>query len=383
MKTAPRIDRQGRVALAVVIAGYLAVTVAESILAPLFPSITEELGVDLSTVGLAFGSLTGSIAVGNLVGGWVLARYGARPGLLLSLVLAGGGCVLAALASEGNAFVWAQVAIGAGTGIFFAPGIQLIGRATPAERRGMAMGIFGVAFSGGLAVAALLAALGAQTQWRIAFWVAAAMCAAGIVVSILPVLPELTSATGPGRRLDPRLFVPVAVGSVGTLSQYGTVGFLALFAVSAWHLSAAAAALMIAVSRVVSVGSKLIVGYGSDRWGAGPTLSALAITLGLTGLVWTLAPEPTVAIPAAVVFAAAVSGLFPVANLVAYRDFGDRGAMLGLYRSAHIGVGALGAWLMGVAAAQVGLTATLRLTAAIPFVLLLLTRRLTPAAAPT
>lgn len=380
MKTTGTLDRAARVALAVVIAGYLAVTVAESILAPLFPSVTEELGIDLGMVGVAFGALTGSIAVGNLAGGWTLARFGPKPALLASLALAAVGAAVAALAADARAFVLAQTAIGAGTGIFFAPGIHLIGRVTPANRRGMAMGIFGVAFSGGLAIAALLAAVGATTGWRVAFWVAAATCAAGAVMAVLAPLPEHVPSSQSGRRLEPALVVPVTVGSVGTVSQYGTVGFMAIFAVSAWGLTPAAAALMIAVSRVLSVAGKLVVGYSSDRWGAARTLTTLAICLGATGIVWTVLPGPAVAIPAAVVYAAAVSGLFPISNLLAYRDFGDRGGMLGIYRSAHIGVGALGAWLIGAAATDVGLGTTLKVSAALPIVLVLLARKVAPVA---
>lgn len=378
MNTAGAVELSDRVALAVVISGYLAVTVAESILAPMFPSVTDELGIDLGTVGVAFGSLTGSIAVGNLVGGWTLARLGPKPALLASLLLAAIGSAASALATDGRAFVIAQTALGAGTGIFFAPGIHLIGRVTPTDRRGLAMGVFGVAFSLGLAVAAVLAALGAKTGWRVAFWTAAVTCLAGALMAAIASLPGHIPSAPSGRRLGPALLIPVTVGSVGTVSQYGTVGFLALFAVSAWGMSAAAAALMIAVSRVISVPGKLVVGYGSDRWGASRTLTALAICLAATGILWTVVPGQAVAIPAAVIYAAAVSGLFPIANLLAYRDFGDQGAMLGVYRSAHIGLGALGAWVIGVAATDVGLGTTLRVSAAVPLLLVFVARKFGP-----
>jgi predicted MFS family arabinose efflux permease len=373
---------QRRFALIVVTAGYLAVTVAESILAPLFPSVTDELGIGLDTAGMALAFLSGSIAVGNLIGGWILSRFGPRAGLVVSLVLTAAGSAWAALATDGRSFVTAQTLIGGGAGVFFAPGILLVGRTAAPGRRGFAMGLFGVAFSGGLAIAALLAALGATTGWRVAFWVAALICLLGmgaaLVVSLPPTAPESVKRRW---RFDPTLAKPVAVGAVGTLSQYGTVGFMALFAVSAWGLSPAGAALVIAAGRVLSVPGKLVVGSGSDKWGTRATLIVLTACLVVTGVLWTFVPATLVAIPAAIAFSAAVSGLFPIANVLALEGFEDQGTMLGVFRSAHIALGAVGAWLIGVAAAEVGLGPTLRVSAMVPLLLLLVTghRSLAPA----
>jgi predicted MFS family arabinose efflux permease len=367
---------QRRVAQIAVISGYLAVTVAESILAPLFPSVTDELGIGLDTAGMALAFLSGSIAVGNLIGGWILSRFGPRAGLVVSLVLTAAGSAWAALATDGQSFVIAQTLIGGGAGVFFAPGIQLVGRTAAPGRRGFAMGLFGVAFSGGLAIAALLAALGATTGWRIAFWVAAVICLLGAGASLVIPLPPRAPQSAKRRwRLDASLAKPVTVGAVGTLSQYGTVGFMALFAVSAWDLTPAAAALVVAAGRVLSVPGKLVVGSGSDKWGTRATLTVLTGCLVVTGVLWTFIPAAMIAIPAAILFSAAVSGLFPIANVLALEEFEDQGTMLGVFRSAHIALGAVGAWLIGVIAAEVGLDLALRVSAMAPLLLLLLTSR--------
>src|SRR5690606_31725947 len=55
-------------------AAYLAVAIGESLLAPLLPIVAEDLDLELSTAGLAVGLLAGSIAVGNVGGGYLLAR---------------------------------------------------------------------------------------------------------------------------------------------------------------------------------------------------------------------------------------------------------------------------------------------------------------------
>lgn len=363
-------------AFAMVTVAYLAVTVGESILPPLFPVVADELGLDLRLAGFAFGLLTGMVAVGNFAGGYVLARAGARAGIAASLVVTGVGTTLAAVAGGRDAFLWAQALIGLGSGIFFAPGVDAAGVLAGPRRRGLAMGIFGVAFSGGLAVAALLAAAGASASWRIAFWVATAACAAAFVAMLWAALPprRREPVGGTRKRLREALGVAVVVGGVGAVSQYGTVSFLPAFAVAAWRFSPAAAAVLLAVGRILSVPAKLLAGAAADRWGSHVTVWGLSTTLVATGLLWTVAPPGLVATAAAAVFAATVSALFPIANLLAIEGFGGRGPLLGTYRSVQIGVGALGAYVIGLASDAAGLRPTLAVAVLLPGGLLLLRR---------
>lgn len=351
---------------------FLAVTVAESILAPLYPSLSATMGLDLSTAGAAFGLLTGSIAVGNFAGGFLLARYGPRVGVILSLVLAGAGCASAASASGRAVLLLAQVLIGLGAGVFFAPGINAAGRLAPTHRRGLAMGAFGLAFSIGLALAAGLAAIGSGESWRLAFWVAAGGCGLAAVTARTVTLPPhvLEMPGRERRRLRDALGPAVVVGSVGAVSQYGTVSFLPVFAVVAWGASPVQAAVLLALARVLSAPGKLAVGWSADRWGAAVTVRGIASLLAATGLTWTLGPRGVVVSGAAVVFAAAVSTLFPVANLLAIEGFGDRGPLLGTFRSTQIAVGAAGAATLGWAANVVGLRAVLAVAALAPATLL-------------
>ncbi|MBW3663908.1 MAG: MFS transporter [Actinobacteria bacterium] len=355
---------------------YLAVTVCESILAPLFPVVADELDLDLAIAGFAFGLLTGAIAVGNFAGGYVLARLGPRTGILASLALAAAGCALAGTANARTTFLAAQALIGLGAGIFFAPGLNAVGRLAGAQRRGLAMGIFGVAFSGGLTIAALLAAAGDAGNWRVAFWVATATCAvAALVIAVTPLPARLHGPPeGRRRRLREALGVAVIVGGVGAVLQYGTVAFLPVFAVASWRLSPAAAALLLAAARIVSVPAKLAAGAAADRWGSHRAVWGLSIVLVLTGAWWTTIGDATTSGWAAVVFAATVSALFPIANLLAVEGFGERGPLLGTYRSVQIGIGAAGAYLIGVFADAVGLAPTLAVSVLLPVGLFALRR---------
>ncbi|MGQ0848572.1 MAG: MFS transporter [Actinomycetota bacterium] len=371
--------RANWVGFGAVVASYLAVTVAESVLAPLFPAVATDLGLGAQTAGLAFGILTGLIAVGNFLGGLLLRHLAPRAVAALSLGITAVGSALAAMSHRANPLLFSQALIGFGAGLFFAPALKAAGLAAGTRRRGLAMGIFGVAFSAGLALAAYLAASTAS-RWNTAFFVAAATCVAGLVVVVVAPWPDSRQPDAGKLRLG-AIRLPVVVGSVGAVSQYGTVGFLALFAVTVWGLSPASAAVLVATGRLLSVPAKLAVGSAADRFGGRTALVSVVLVLAVTGALWTSLPNSAFTLVAAAIFAASVSALFPVANLIAFERFGDQGSMLGAYRSVQIGVGAVGAFLVGLLADVYGLRFVLTVSALIPILLLLVARRMSPAVA--
>jgi predicted MFS family arabinose efflux permease len=367
------------VGFAVAAAGYLAVTTGESLLAPVVPVVRDELGIDLGTAGLALALLSLAIAAGNLGGGLLLARRGARQGVIAGLAITTAGALGTAASQGRTTFVLAQVLVGLGSGTFFASGLQAAGELGGTRRRGLAMGLFGVAFSGGLALAALLAAFADARGWRLSYGVVAALAAAAGVASAfagLPTTPAGGGLTGLGGALRRLLRPPLLVGGVSAVSQYGTVAFLPTFAVLAWGLSPASAALALTVARLLSVPTKLISGNATDQAGTFRIARRFGLALGALGIWWTLAPGPGVALWAAVVFAALVSGLGPVANVLVFDSYGGQGMLLGAFRSAQIGIGAASSAAIGGASSLVGLRPTLAVAALVPFVLVFVGLRL-------
>lgn len=355
--------------VATVVAGYVAVTVAESLLAPLLPVIETSLSLNLGTSGLGLAILAGSIAVGNLIGGTVATRWLPRSSMSAALVVTAFGSSLAASSGAAGMLFSAQAVIGLGAGIFFAPGIQTIGLAEPGKR-GMAMGVFGVAFSIGLAIAAGIAVLATNFSWQLGFWIATTVCVAVLAGVSRIDIDRPVATEQPRASMAGSLMVPVGVGTVGTISQYGTVAFMAVYYVSIWGLSPAAAAGLIGAARILSVPGKMVVGYAIDRLGRRSTLRITAATLVATGVLWTTLEVSFATILASVVFAATVSGLFPIANTLALDAFAERGQLLGVYRSLQVSIGAAGAWAIGAVALSAGLRPALFTTAMIPVVLL-------------
>jgi predicted MFS family arabinose efflux permease len=381
MQIAERQPRWG--AFGLVCLAYLGVTVGEQALSPVMPEVAAEFGVTEGQSGVAFGLLALSIAVTNLVGGALLGRFGARALMLAGLAATTAGAIVAALAGGFAVVVAAQVLLGAGAGLYFPAGLQAVPTVSGAGRRGFAMGIYGVAFSGGLTIAALLGALGAASGWRVAFWCAAGLAAAAFVatwgVRLGPPSGAPISLRFPARAVTG---LPTVIGAVGAVCQYGAIPFLTTFAVDEWGLRAGQAAALLAAGRVLSIVAKVLSGANSDRRGPIASARTTGFVVGATGVAWVLLPAGWAAYACAIVFAGAVSSFFPVANVVAVDYFGGNGPALGAYRSAQIGIGAAAGWLIGRLGEVVGLRSTLLVAVATPLLLVVaLSRRVTPRAA--
>ena len=313
----------------------------------------------------------------------MLGRVG-RALMLGGLAATAAGCVLAATANGLGLLLAAQLFLGAGAGLYFPAGLQAVPALSGPGRRGFAMGIYGVAFSAGLTLAALLGALGAASSWRVAFWCAGALAAAAFVATWSVRLGPPSGAAVSGRFPVRAVFgLPTVIGAVGAVCQYGAIPFFTTFAVSEWGLRAGTAAALLAVGRVVSIVAKLVSGAGTDRVGPIASVRATGLVVAATGIGWVLLPASWPAYGCAIVFAGAVSSFFPVANMVAVDYFGGNGPALGAYRSAQIGLGAAAGWLIGRIGESTNLRSTLLIAVATPLLLAIALRPRHMAARPS
>lgn len=326
---------------------YLSATVGEQLLSPVFPTVRDSLGLSRGQGGVAFGVLAFAIAVFNMVGGTALRRWPAIAVVRASCVFTACGGVLAATSTGFWSIVLAQVLLGAGAGLFFPAGLQGVALFAGPNRRGFAMGLYGVAFSVGLTVAALFGALGASTGWRVPFWIASALAAATLISVSTVTTPR--PVRGSHRAVPWRavLGLPTVVGTVGAILQYGVLAFFATFAVDEWGLSEARAATVLAVGRIISIAAKMIGGATADRIGARASVLRTGVLLSCTGVLWVVLPGGLATYALAAIFAGTVSSIFPAANVMAVERFGNDGLALGAYRSLQIGVGALAGILIG------------------------------------
>lgn len=369
---APERTRAG--AFVLVCLAYVGVTVGEQVLAPVLPGVSGDLGFDESRTGIAIGLLAGAIAVANLIGGAVLGRVGPKRLMFVAVTITTLGSVLAALAQSYWVLVAAQVLLGTGAGLYFPAGLRAVALVSGTGRRGFSMGLYGVAFSVGLALAALLGTFGSTAGWRSVFWASAGF---GVVCMVGTATLRLDAprVVAPFRfPLQAIIGLPTFIGAIGAVCQYGAMPYLALFAVDTWEISAGAAAALIAAGRIISIGAKVAAGASMDRFGAVNSARVTGLLLAATGLAWVLLPAMVVTYTAAAVFAGMISSLFPIANLVAVDRFGSDGPALGVYRSTQIAIGAIVGTMIGLLGATFGLRVTLAIAVTCPLLLLALRR---------
>ena len=363
-------DRINWVAFVLVCTSYLAVTVGEQLLSPLFPVARDELGLDLGDGGVAFGVLTISIALANLLGGAVLTRVGPTTAIQASTVATMVGSVIAATAHGLPQLVFAQVFMGLGAGLFFPAGLQLITRiAGPSPARhgdgDVRRGVLGRAHRRRCARRSRgRAGVADRVLDRLR-----RRCRRARRVGVHPRRARPAPHPGP---IDWRAVagLPTVVGAVGAVCQYGSIPFLTTFAVDRWGLRESAAAILLAVGRVISIVAKILAGASADRIGPMRSAQRTAAVLVATGLGWVFLPGGWVTYAVAAIFAGTVSSLFPIANLLAVERFGRHGGALGAYRSAQIAFGALAGFLIGTLGEHIGLRPVLAVACCAPLLLL-------------
>ncbi|MHC4697346.1 MAG: MFS transporter, partial [Planctomycetota bacterium] len=134
------------------------------------------------------------MGVGAVPAGLIADRWGARPVLAVYFWLTGLACAVAALAPNAWIFAGALTVLGAAVSLYHPTGLALISHGV--ERRGLALGIHGIAGSLGLAGSAFGLLMASVGSWRTAYWIiAGAAIACAIVFQFFPIHDGWTTRT--------------------------------------------------------------------------------------------------------------------------------------------------------------------------------------------
>ena len=320
--------------------GYLTVVyflagASETFISPLFPLLRHDLGLDVSDQATLIAALTVSIALGNLAGGWIGSRFSDRLAVRLAAALLTAGSLASGLATSFLTIGVGQVLAGLGTGLFFAPGLALVGRMYPGSL-GRAIASYGLGYSCGLAVAAFASALGDQL-WRLPFLVTAGLALIGAVFT--PHLPEAEGAYRPGAIRDALSYLRAApyraaltVGVVAGICNYIVIGLAPEHFVGQ-DVSAGVIGALIGTGRVASMAGKYVSGWLLDRIG-GPLTAQLLMSLLVAFGLLELATPSRVGLIAVIPVVCASAMLFPVSNAMVVAALPGRATWgVGVYRA--------------------------------------------------
>jgi MFS family permease len=108
--------------------------------APLLPEYADDLELSKTGAGILTGSYAAGALLGSLPGGWLTARLGARPAVILGLLLVALACVTFGFGTNVLVLDVARFIQGAGGAWMWAGGMAWLISASTAERRGELIG---------------------------------------------------------------------------------------------------------------------------------------------------------------------------------------------------------------------------------------------------
>jgi len=340
---------------AAVLCGFLAV----GAVLPVLPRyVRGPVGAGDVAVGLVTGAFAFTAVIGRPIGGRLADAYGRRIVVVVGAVLTAVGGALYLLPAGVPGLVLARLVLGIGDGWLFTAGATWSVDLSPEDRRGQAIGLFGLAVWGGLSAGPVVGeALLSASGYHAVFVFAAVMPLLGALVARRVPDPHLSRPdTGPTRRgpLVPRgVRLPglaLALANIG----YGTmVGFVVLHLHHRGIGHGAAAFTAFATSVVLT---RLLAGRLPDR--IGPQRTAMgAFAAEATGLALIAVAQSWVTAGlGAIVMGMGFSLLFPSLALIAMDRTGSasRGAAMGAFTAFFdVGVG-VGALVAGGIAATAG-----------------------------
>jgi MFS family permease len=324
----------------------------------------------LHSSDLAVGIVVGAFAVTSVVCRPLAGRHADRRGR--RIVLVGGALAMAVggllyLLSGGvPSLVAARLVVGIGEGSLYTAGAAWAVDLAPEDRRGVALGLFGLAVWGGLSLGPLIGELLRSGSGYDAVWILTAVlpaAAAAIALRLPEPAPEL-----PERTLAPLALFPKAAHRPGLALALANVGYAALagFVVLALRARGIGGGASVFTAFAIAVfASRLVLGRVPDRVGPRPTATAAGLLEALGLAIIASAQSLPVALIGALVVGVGFSMLFPSLALMVVGEVGEdrRGSALGAFSAFFdLGVG-LGGPIAGATAALAGYPAVFYLSA--------------------
>jgi len=257
------------------------------ILAPLLPTIEQDLGISHGEAGSLFLLISVGYFVALLASGFVSARILHRRTIVLSAVALGIALYLTAFSRGLFGMRTSLILVGMAAGLYLPSGIASITRLVDARHWGKALSIHEVAPNLAFVAAPLLAEfmLG-WISWR------SVLIVLGSLTLVLSVafsrfgrggdFPGSAPGFGACKTLFrlPAFWIMTVLFMVGISSTMGIYTMLPLFLVTEHGMDRSVANELIGLSRVLSIAMALLAGVVNDRLGSKHTLM---IVLFLTG----------------------------------------------------------------------------------------------------
>ena len=223
------LTRKQIVMLIVLVFGTFVTVLNQTVVAPALPSIMSEMCVDAAVAQWLTTGFTLVNAIMVPITAFLTDRFTTRRLFLASMVLFTAGTALAAWGPNFPVLLAGRLIQAAGAGILMPLVMTVLMWTFPIDRRGTAMGVFGIVIAFAPAAGPTVAGIIIdQANWHVMFWIIAVLCAAVIVFAAFAL--ERGGETNKDVKLD---VVSVALSTFGFggllygLSAIGSYGVTA------------------------------------------------------------------------------------------------------------------------------------------------------------
>lgn len=223
------LTRKQIIMLIVLVFGTFVTVLNQTVVAPALPSIMSEMRVDAAVAQWLTTGFTLVNAIMVPITAFLTDRFTTRRLFLASMALFTAGTALAAWGPNFPVLLAGRLVQAAGAGILMPLVMTVLMWTFPIDRRGTAMGVFGIVIAFAPAAGPTVAGIIIdQANWHVMFWIIAVLCAAVIVFAAFAL--ERGGETNKDVKLD---VVSVALSTLGFggllygLSAIGSYGVTA------------------------------------------------------------------------------------------------------------------------------------------------------------
>ena len=221
------LTRQQIVMLVIMIFGTFVTVLNQTVVTPAQPSIMAEMGIDASLVQWLTTGFTLVNAIMIPVTAYLTDKHSTKVLYVVSMAIFAVGSLMAGIAPDFTVLLIGRLLQAAGAGILMPMVMTVLMLTFPVERRGSAMGIFGVVIAFAPAIGPSVAGLVIDSYgWRIMFYAIAILIAAVILISVFVL--KKSEPLNPDAHLDKISIVMSTVGFGALLYGFSTIGSVGL-----------------------------------------------------------------------------------------------------------------------------------------------------------
>lgn len=221
------LTRQQIVMLVIMIFGTFVTVLNQTVVTPAQPSIMAEMGIDASLVQWLTTGFTLVNAIMIPVTAYLTDKHSTKILYIVSMAIFAVGSLMAGITPDFIVLLIGRLLQAAGAGILMPMVMTVLMLTFPVERRGSAMGIFGVVIAFAPAIGPSVAGLVIDSYgWRIMFYAIAILIAIVILISVFVL--KKSEPLNPDAHLDKISVVMSTVGFGALLYGFSTIGSVGL-----------------------------------------------------------------------------------------------------------------------------------------------------------